>query len=418
MSASSTILQYRFFPKAWMDALGTLSVLCAVTLVSPAVGICMSILFFTGKPTRQNAVTCSLAFGLAMALITHGIEYKSPTDMTRWMQECEYYYGLPLDSIFTSLNQDHANLIVWNLWCWCVGNTGDLYLLQASAAFFGYWMLVWLVMDACVNNQTSRAAFLALLLFVLLAVPMEPIVRSVRSTIGCIICAVAFYVGANGDKSRSIKALILIVIACLIHKAMVVALAIWALQPLITSNPKKMAMVFGVGVYVVITVSGLLLSIGLFNGIPFLKESLGLANFYTEGTEWDQTQVGDPLQNVDHAARVVMLILMLVRIGLTRQNGNLAVLTLVGTAAVIAMELALVNVGLRFQYIPILLGCVLLLDNGGREKAMARGWAVPIDFALFILALVSTAISCRWFIPMFNYLEVAESAIFFPSAIL
>ena len=279
-------------------------------------------------------------------------------------------------------------------------------------------MLVWLIMDACANSRTSRAAFLALLLFALLAVPMEPIVRSVRSTIGCIICAVAFYIGANGSKSRSIKALLLIVLACLIHKAMVVALAIWALQPLITSNPKKMAMLFGVGVYAVITISDILLSIGLFNGIPFLKESLDLANFYTEGTQWDQNQVTDPLQNIDHFARVAMLILMLVRIGLTRQTGNLVALTFVGTAAVVAMELALVNVGLRFQYIPILLGCVLLLDNGGRERAMARGWAIPLDFALFILALVATAISCRWFIPMFNYLEVAKSAIIFPLALL
>ena len=147
---------------------------------------------------------------------------------------------------------------------------------------------------------------------------------------------------------------------------MVVALAIWALQPLITSNPKKMAMLFGVGVYAVITISDILLSIGLFNGIPFLKESLDLANFYTEGTQWDQNQVTDPLQNIDHFARVAMLILMLVRIGLTRQTGNLVALTFVGTAAVVAMELALVNVGLRFQYIPILLGCVLLLDNSGR----------------------------------------------------
>lgn len=407
----------RTVPHGFLRALFNFIVVLLVTFVSPIAGLVLSVVVFLGETSRCNAVACAFTFGIAMAFISYGIEYNHAVDMTRWMAECAYYAGRPIESIFTSMNQDHASLLVWNVWCWVVGNIGDLKLLQASAAFFGYGMLAWLFMDACASEGTPRFAFITVFALVLLAVPMQTIVGNVRSTLASVLCCIAFYIRAQGGSKHIVVSLSIIIVACLIHKSMVLALGIWLLLPAISTNPKKMALVFGIGVYVVIGASNLIISTGVFSGLPFLEEALSLADFYTEGTEWDQAQADSLFQIINHAIRIAMLLLLLIRISVTGQKTELWSIALVGTCGVLAMEMMLVNVGLRFQYIPLLVGLLMLLNKNGRDRAICHRWPLLIDFILMTLSVAVTMISYRDFIPSFNYAEVASAALFFPGVL-
>lgn len=415
---SASRLSVRGTQREAVSAFGNLAVLVVVSFISPVMGLAFSLIVFLGELSRWNAVACAVSFGVAAALASYSIEYNHAVDMTRWMSECAYYAGKPISSIFTSINQDHTSLLVWNIWCWIVGNIGDLQLLQASAAFFGYGMIAWLFMDACVSESMSRAAFLAVFVFVLLVVPAQTIVGNVRSTLASVMCCIAFYIRTQKEPAITVLSLTIIVAACLIHKSMVIALGIWLLQPLISNNPKKMALLFGVGIYVVISVSNYILSIGLFSGVPFLEEVLSLASFYTEGTEWDQAQASNPMQIANHVIRVVLMLLLLIRVGATGGKKKLWPLMLVGAVSVLSMEVTLVNVGLRFQYIPLLIGALMLLNHSGEDRALRLKWPLLVDFTLMVLAIIVAAISLRDFIPSFNYLEVACAAVWFPAAML
>lgn len=75
------------------------------------------------------------------------------------MVECGYYDGRNILSIGTSLNEDHNGLLVWNFLCWVTGNIGDLRLLQSLAAFFGYGLIAWLMMDRCAEETTRCMGF-------------------------------------------------------------------------------------------------------------------------------------------------------------------------------------------------------------------------------------------------------------------
>lgn len=118
------------------NALGMVFFLGVCAIVSPLLAVFLSLLVFTGTPTKKMAVACALGVGFSAALVAHGIVYNHPVDMTRWMVECRYYDGRNILSIGTSLNEDHNGLLVWNFLCWVTGNIGDLRLLQSLAAFF------------------------------------------------------------------------------------------------------------------------------------------------------------------------------------------------------------------------------------------------------------------------------------------
>lgn len=393
-------------------------ILLAVTaFISPLFCVLLSLVLFSGNRTRRMAVAASAGIALAAALSAHGIEYKHTVDMTRWMAECQYYDGKGIFSIFTSLNEDHQGLWIWNLACWVTGNVGDLHLLQSIAAFVGYGLMSWLMLDKAAEEQTSLWALFPALLLVFFVVPTQPIVGNVRSAVGCIMCSVAFCVRKGYGLRESISGFVLIVLACLIHNSMVIPLAVYLLQPLIVRAPVKSSIVVALCVLALVGGSSALLSSGIFNGVPAVTEVLRKASFYTTGTEWDQEQSASLLANVSHMLCILFLALLYFRVLATKQGGDRAAVVLAMTLCVLAMELTLVNVGNRLQYIPFLLGATLLLSNKGRNAAASEKWPLLADVVLLLLSLGICLISMSSFIPSFNYQEVMKCMIFFPGSV-
>lgn len=392
--------------------LGFLFAVCA--FISPLFTVLLSLLVFVGFPTKKMAVACAFGIGFSAAIAAHGIVYNHPVDMTRWMVECHYYDGKSILSIGTSPNEDHVGLLVWNLLCWITGNLGDLRLLQSFAAFFGYGLIAWLMMDKCAEEMTDVWAFLILALFVFFAIPVQPLIGNVRSALGCAICAIAIYKRESYGFRESLPSLALIIIACLIHNSMLLVLVLFLIQPIIERNPARNSIICGVAVIAVISVASALLASHLFDGVPIITKVLEKASFYTVGTEWDQEQADNLLSNLSHVLSLLLLGLLVLRIFATKQRDGGTALVLVLTACVIAMELTLVNVGNRLKYLPILIGSTYLLNNKGRGIAVDSRWPILVDAVLWMLVVAIWLISMASFIPSFNYAEVMKIALFYP----
>lgn len=400
-----------------VNVFGVGILLAATAFISPLFGALLSLVLFSGNRTRRMAAAASVGIAFAAALAAHGIEYNHATDMTRWIIECRYYGGKGILSIFTSLNEDHQSLWLWNLACWITGNSGDLHLLQTMAAFAGYGMISWLLLSNAADEGTSLWALLPVLLLVFFAVPTSAIVNNVRSSIGCIICTLAFCTRKGYGLKESAPGFFVIVLACLIHNSMVIPMAVYLLQPLIARAPVKASVLMALGIVVLVGGSSFLLSSGIFNGVPMATEVLKKASFYTTGTEWDQEQATNLLSNIRHALCILFLVLLFFRVLATKRGGDRAAVVLAMTMCVLAMELTLVNVGNRLQYIPFLLGATILLSNEGRKTAAEERWPLLADMVLLVLALGICLISMSSFIPAINYQEVMKYMVFFPGSV-
>lgn len=400
------------------SVLGMVFLFVISAFISPLLTVFLSLLFFTGTPTKKMAVACAFGVGFSAALAAHGIVYSHPVDMTRWMAECRYYDGKSILAIGASLNEDHNGLLVWNLLCWITGNIGDLQLLQSFAAFFGYGLITWLIMDRCAEEMTDVWAFLPLVLFVFFAIPTQPLIGNVRSALGCVVCAIAICKRKSYDFRESLPSLILIIVAYLIHNSMLLVLVLFLLQPVIERNPVRNSIICAVAVVAMVSVASVLLASHLFDGVPIIARVLEKASFYTVGTEWDQEQAGDFVINFSHVLSLLLLGFLLLRIFATKQFDGRTAFVLIFTMCVIAMELTLVNVGNRLQYIPILIGSTYLLNNSGRCIAVDSRWPILVDAVLMLLAATIWLISMASFIPSFNYAEVMKSTVFYPLSLL
>ena len=397
------------------NAFGIVALLAVVAFVSPLLALCLSIFLFAGNPSRKMAASCAFGIAVSMALVVSGIEYRHPVDMTRWMAECQFYTGKGFLSVLSSSNADHDGLIVWNIWCWIVGNSGNLSLLQVSGAFVGFGLTSWVVMDACAREKTDTVAFLALFAFVVLAVHMQAIVAYMRSTLGCILCATAFYVRRSYGARDSILSLLLILLACGIHTSMVVALALFILQPFIARNPKSGALICALALAAVASAATILITSHVLDGVPLIGDAIRKASVYTEGTGWDQQQANDSLAIAGHMLSMALLIMLLLRTLLTSQDDYRFPVMLVMSFCVFAMEATLVNVGNRLIYIPLLIGSTLCLNNEGRKSLSRQRWPLLLDLCLLVVAALVCLIALRNFIPSFNYIGVAKYAVFYPS---
>ena len=396
------------------NALGMVFLFCACASVSPLLTVFLSLLVFTGTPTKKMAIACALGIGFSAALVAHGIVYNHSVDMTRWMVECRYYDGRSILSIGNSLNEDHDGLLAWNLLCWIIGNVGDLRLLQSLAAFFGYGLIAWLMMDKCAEESTDAWAFLPLMLFIFFAVPTQPLIGNVRSALGCVICAVAICKRQSYGFRESLPSFVLIIVACLIHSSMLLVLVLFLFQPILERNPVRNSIICVTAVVALVSAASVLLASHLFDGVPVITVVLKKASFYTTGTEWDQEQAGNLLSNLSHVFSLLLLGILLLRIYATRQRDGRTALVLVLTMCVIAMEFTFVNVGNRLKFIPILIGSTYLLNNKGRGLAVDSRWPILADAVLMLLAIVVWLISMASFIPSFNYAEVMKNAVFYP----
>lgn len=370
--------------------------------ISPIIALLLSVLFFIGHPSRRMAVYSSLIIGLSMAAMSYFIEYYYYVDMQRWMNECSYYQGKPLGSIFSSLNPDHEDLLLWNVWCWIVGNTGNLALLQASAAFIGYSLLLWPFFDLYARRRLKIKAFLYVLLLASMMVPMQGIVGNVRSTIGCIVIGFAIYLRTLGGKSYIVSYL-LAFLTIFLHSSMLLAFVLMIVQPFVQKKAWFASLIIFISVATIAILSNVILATGIL-GDGILRKVLETASIYAEGTEFDQQYVTSFYSRIVTIINVLFYILLTFKVYKTKQvNSEYAT----SIAAYAGLDLTMVNVGSRIKYIPLLVGLQTMLGAAFEDDGDAL-----TDLMLFVLAASQALLSFYSFMVTFNFDRVLLSGLF------
>lgn len=392
---------------------GNIAVLILIALLCPIGAIVLAVVLFIKQSTRFGAVASAVVIGLSMALISYGIQYSDiEVDAFRLMQECNSFRYLPISSVFINPPSGYSGLIVLNLWEWIVGQLGDLRLFQASAAFFGYGLIVWALFDSFACGKSTKNEFISVLVFIVVAMPMQAIVGNVRSTLICIIAAAALY-NQSKMKKMSKASLALLVLACGIHYSALLAFAIWFFRLPISRQPWKIGIIFGAIVVMIIATAGFLAEI--FGPIGFFAEAIQKAVLYKEGTGFDQATATSGLMPVIHALDMVLLVVLILRLKVGKITGVLLSFGIVATFCTVGMETSLTNVGARLIYLPLLLSSYALLGEKSKTDYSSTSLLYFLDVGLIILAGILSTYSWMYFLKTFNYADVLFSAIIFPS---
>lgn len=370
--------------------------------ISPIIALLLSVLFFIGYPSRRMAVYSSLIIGLSMAAMSYFIEYYYYVDMQRWMNECSYYLGKSLSSISSSLNPDHEDLLFWNLWCWIVGNTGDLALLQASAAFIGYSLLLWPFFDLYARRRLKIKGFLYVLLLASMMVPMQGIVGNVRSTIGCIVIGFAIYLRTLGGKLY-IASYVLAFLTIFLHSSMLLAFVLMIVQPFVQKKAWSASLFIFISVAAITVLSNVILATGII-GDGILRKVLETASIYAEGTEFDQQYVTSFYSRIVAIINVLFYVLLTYKICKTKQVNSEYTTSI---AAYAGLDFTMVNVGSRIKYIPLLVGLHTMLGAAFEDDGDSL-----TDLMLFVLAASQALLSFYSFMVTFNFDRVLLSGLF------
>lgn len=389
--------------------------LFAIPLICPILVLLLAPMTYAKRPNRIDAVIASLAIGLAFALVCHEITYSDlETDAVRIMRECAATEGMALLDVLADPPSGSSSLVVLNVWEWVVGQTGDPRLFQASAAFLGYSTIAWLLFDCRATRKCSIGEFMVMLLFVLVAVPMQTIVGNVRSTLVCIIAALALYI--QSEREKPFASAVLLIVSCGIHVLGVVGLLLWVFRKPIVAHPWKACIVFFAGI-ILVSAFSLLIST-YFSSVTFINDFFQKLLLYREGTDYDQINAGRFTTQLTHGLSLLLLCLMIVRLKVAKRDSPLVAYCRVSVACTFAMELLLVNVGIRLMYLPMILYCCASLcrDESTDES---RHWhlLVMLDLLILVISLGLSAFSWMYFLMTFNWQDVLLSAVFFPAVL-
>lgn len=391
--------------------------LLILDFISPLMVLFLASFTFMKRPSRVDAVLASLAIGLGFGLVCHGIVYSSmDVDAVRIMRECAATKGLPLFDVLANPPSESVSLFVLNLWEWIVGQTGDLQLFQAIAAFLGYGMLAWLIFDCRVNGSCTNSEFATMLVFVLIAVPMQTVVGNVRSTLVCIMAATAFYIQAKRD-APAISALCILIMSCGIHVIGYIGLLLWVFRKPATAHPWKVSAVFVGGAALASFFASVLSS--NFGSLSFVNDFLQKLLLYKEGTDFDIVNAGRFTTQLAHVMDFLLLLLMVLRLKVAGRKSPLVALSIVTIACTLAMEFLLVNVGTRLMYLPLLMSaCAFLCGEKRASTKQQVHLLITLDLAICIIALALSSFSWISFLKTFNWGDVLFSIVFLPSVLL
>lgn len=390
--------------------------LIIIAFISPLMVLFLAPLTFVKRPGHTDAIVASLAIGLSFALVCHGITYSDPeVDALRIMRECAATRGLPIYDVLASPPSESTSLFLLNLWEWIVGQIGDLRLFQAIAAFLGYSMLAWLMFDCMASGRCTKSEFATILIFVLIAVPMQTVVGNVRSTLVCIMAATAFYIQSKRE-APSIPALCILILSCGIHVIGYVGLLLWSFRKPAIVHPWKVSAAF-IGGIALVSIFAFVLS-SFFGSLGFINDFLQKLLLYKEGTDYDQVNAGKITTQLTHAMELLLLCLMVLRLKVAGRKSQLVSLSIVSIACTFAMELLLVNVGTRLMYLPLLMSaCAFLCGEKSPSTRRQVHILILLDLSICIIAFVLSGYSWIYFLRTFNWEDVLLGAVFLPASL-
>lgn len=348
------------------------------------------------KETRERPVLKALSLGLCAGIAFYGMRCDATTDIYRHMALLSAY-----DTTFLRCFDagHYGGLFVWDTWCWAIEKIGDPYLLQSSAAFVGYTIVGYICIDFSCRYTERRDAWAVPFLFAVCAIPVFPLVTGIRSTIAVLICALGFYL----YRMRGYPiycAVLLDVIAVMIHQVAIFPLLLLMVLPLAKQRPKGALIGCFIAFMLVASIGQSLLPyLSGGNGIfGFIRKAIEALLMYDKGNEWTAANASS-LNGIVNRISTLTLICVIVLSSLPyfrRENSDERLLEiglyvcLVAVASA-ALIIALPVNGERFLPAGYSLGAPLvynILDTGGGRKNRGRFISGTVVFLLCAAALL------------------------------
>ena len=363
------------------------ALLFPLAFVSPAVFLA----FLLGlKENNERPVFKALALGLCAGIAFYGMRCDETTDIYRHIALLSAY-----DTTFLGCFDagHYGGLFVWDMWCWVIEKIGDPYLLQSSAAFVGYAIIGYICIDYSTCQSERQAGWVVPFLFAVCAIPVFPLVAGIRSTIAVLICALAFYL-YNMKGCPILVAVLLDVMAVMIHQVALFPLALLAIIPLARKWPKG-ALIGCFAVFMLIaSISQFLLSF-LPSGnsvLGFVRKAIESLLTYDKGNDWTAANASSLNGIVNRISTLTLICIVLASslryLGQGYRDGRLLGLglyvSLIAVASAALIIVLPVN-GERFLPTAYALDAPLVYDflkTGGRHKRSGR---FIIRAAVFLL---------------------------------
>lgn len=262
--------------------------LIPIAFISP--WLCVILLLLLVKDQRHPVVD-ALVLATSAAVAVYGMQFAPDNDIVRHIALLPSYASVPFYQCFGVGH--YGNLFVWDIWCWLVAKTGNVQLLQSSAAFVGYLAIGYIVFDGCARRKMTSAQTSCALLIAICSVPILPLVSGIRSSISVLICALSFYLYAY-NFLRWWLSIAIMILAAMIHPVALFPIG-FAVAAMCLKSSKRP--------FLHITVCfAIVLSIGIIGSLilPILPTSTPVGNYlsqavtsllsYQEGNSWTQAQ--------------------------------------------------------------------------------------------------------------------------------
>lgn len=201
-------------------------VIMAFVLISPVIGIAISVLLFEQKHfSRLSAII----FGTSMALMMYCYIPDSGNDIFRHFISMNSYKNIPLWQCFGN-STFQSGVFTWDLWLWIIARFNNMQLLQASGAFVAYTVLTWMIFDYACLNRLKMKQWITILLIGMTIVPILDIGIGIRYANAFIIAGYAFY--RHYIKNVGIIRTIGVLLAAIfLHHAVIPIIVAWVALP-------------------------------------------------------------------------------------------------------------------------------------------------------------------------------------------
>lgn len=206
-------------------------VLLPLALVSPLLTLVAS---FGISDFRNRPVQLSMFSGVCFAVTFYGLRQDENSDIFRHMSLIDNYVGLDLFHSFGAGN--YNMLFAWDVWNWLIAKTGDPYLLQSSAAFIGYAIIVYIPVDYSRWIGASQVSTVVAVIAAVCFIPTLPLVAGIRSTIAALLCALGAYLYSVGKRGL-LASFCLMAIGTMIHPIAIIGLGLFILASITVKRP-------------------------------------------------------------------------------------------------------------------------------------------------------------------------------------
>lgn len=210
-------------------------ILVILSLGIPVLGACGGLVYFN---TYKRSVLSALICGTAASAMFYGYIPDVGNDIYRHMENLSLYENIPIYDAFNRLKDYHiSGIYTWDIYLWLMAHIGNPYLIQSTAAFFGYFFISFIIFDQAKSKDISFINYFLIYMVGLSAFPLLEIAIGIRSANAFILTVVSFYLYYIKKRNYLLSA-ILLIIAFYLHSGAIIPVILFFFIPMFAKYRK------------------------------------------------------------------------------------------------------------------------------------------------------------------------------------